>query len=237
MLSTQSAAQSLSIMSDSDISRQITGLIEVTEGIVEAYNPIKDLCGLPKAFREVNNLLPFVQQILRDAKAPTKKSLSTNEFKALKTIVSSCAEKADKLLEIFKKMAKKTDGQYSSSVYRAIVLNQGKHRVETLMDGILRGLEALVRSHIFPVEIQRQVKPLEDARAELAKVSPSLTDSDLAEQPGTANQYGDKCRQYNVFGEGTQRIADGHYFEAKGNQTFGMMPPLGSISSSGITST
>ncbi|OGM48499.1 hypothetical protein ABOM_002431 [Aspergillus bombycis] len=222
-------------MSDSDISRQITGLIEVTEGIAEAYNPIKDLRGLPKAFREVNNLLPFVRQILRDAKGPTKKPMSANEVKALKTAMCRCAEKADKLLEIFKKMAK-TDGQYSSSVYRAIVLKQGKHRVETLMDGILQDLGALVGNHIFPVEIQRQVQPLEDARAELAKVPPSLVDSDLAEQLGTANQYGDNGRQYNVFGEGAQRIADGHYFEAQGNQTFGMIPPLASISSSGITS-
>ena len=52
----------------------------------------------------------------------------------------------------------------------------------------------------------------------------------LAEQPGVAaNQYGDSNRQYNLFGEGTQKIADGHYFEAKGDQNFGMIPPKRSV--------
>lgn len=46
-----------------------------------------------------------------------------------------------------------------------------------------------------------------------------------AEQPGLANQYGDNNRQYNLFSEGTQKIVDGHYFEAQGNQNFGMVPP------------
>jgi hypothetical protein len=40
-----------------------------------------------------------------------------------------------------------------------------------------------------------------------------------------ANQYGDNNRQYNQFGEGAQRIVDGRYFEAHGNQSFGMVPP------------
>ncbi len=47
-----------------------------------------------------------------------------------------------------------------------------------------------------------------------------------AERPGlAANQYGDNNRQYNQFGEGTQKIVGGHYFEAQGNQNFGMVPP------------
>ncbi|KAA8642377.1 hypothetical protein EYZ11_009966 [Aspergillus tanneri] len=216
-------------MSGPDISHQIAGLIEVTEGIAEAYDPIKDLRGLPEAFQEVNKLLPLVEQTLRDAKSPAKKFKSDDDAKALETLLYSCDEKADKLLEIFRRIAKNSKDQYDSSVYRAIIIKQGKHRVETLMDGILEDLGALVAHHIFPAEMQRQVEPLADAREELAKVSPSLADSDLAEQPGAANQYGDNSRQYNLFGEGTQKIADGHYFEAHGHQNFGMVPPKESV--------
>lgn len=43
--------------------------------------------------------------------------------------------------------------------------------------------------------------------------------------PGTAVQHGENARQYNLIGEGTQKITDGHYFEAKGDQNFGMIPP------------
>jgi len=216
-------------MSGPNISHQIAGLIEVTEGIAEAYDPIKDLRGLPEAFQEVNKLLPLVEQTLRDAKSPAKKFKSSDEAKALETVLYSCDEKADKLLGIFKKIARNSKDQYDSSVYRTIVIQQGKNRVETLMDGILEDLGALVSHHIFPAEIQMQTKPLAEAREELAKASPSLADSDLAEKNGAANQYGDNNRQYNLFGKGTQKIVDGHYFEAHGDQNFSMIPPKESI--------
>jgi hypothetical protein len=173
----------------------------------------------------VNKLLPLVEQTLRDA----KKFKSSDEAKVLGTVLYSCDEKADKLLEIFKKIAKNSKDQYDSSVYRAIVIKQGKNRIETLMDGILEDLEALVSHHIFPAETQMQTKPLADAREELAKASLSLADSDLAEQPNSANQTSDNNRQYNLFGKGTQKIVDGQYFETQGNQNFSMIPPKGSI--------
>lgn len=142
----------------------------------------------------MNKLLLLVEQTLRDAKSPAKKFKSSDEAKALETVLYSCDEKADKLLEIFKKIAKNSKDQYDSSVYRAVVIKQGKHRVETLMDGILEDLEALFSHYIFPVEMQRQVEPLADAREQLAKATPLLANSDLAEQPSAANQYGDNNR-------------------------------------------
>lgn len=211
-------------MSAPDISRQIACLSEVTEDIVEAYDLIKDLRGLPEAFMEVNKQLPLVEQTLRDAKSPAKKLKSADDVKALETVLYSCDGKADKLLQIFAKVGKKSKDQYDSSVYRKVAIKQGKHRVETLMDGILEDLGVLVAHKIFPTEVQRQVEPLAKAREELAKVSPSLGDSDLTEKAGTANQYGDSNRQYNLFSEGTLKVADGHYFEAKGDQNFGIIP-------------
>lgn len=211
-------------MSAPDISRQIACLSEVTENIVETYDSVKDLRGLPEAFQEVNKRLPLVEQTLRDTKSPSKKLKSANDVKALETVLYSCEEKAGKLLQIVAKVGKKSENQYDSSVYRKIAIKQGKHRVETLMDGILEDLGVLVAHNVFPAEIQKQVEPLAKAREELAKVSPSLGDSDLTEQSGAANQYGDNNRQYNLFSEGTQKVADGHYFEAKGDQNFGIIP-------------
>ncbi|KAJ5325120.1 uncharacterized protein N7506_008222 [Penicillium brevicompactum] len=79
--------------------------------------------------------------------------------------------------------------------------------------------------------MERQVKPLAKAREELAEVSPSLGGSNLTDQPGTANQYGDNNRLYSLLGNGTQKIANGHFFEAGGNQNFGVIPPEESIES------
>lgn len=50
------------------------------------------------------------------------------------------------------------------------------------------------------------------------------THSALDGQPGSANQSGENSRQYNSFG-GTEKIVDGNYYEAKGDQHFGTVPP------------
>ena len=46
-----------------------------------------------------------------------------------------------------------------------------------------------------------------------------------ADKPDAASQHGENSRQYNCFGNSTQKITDGHYFEAKGDQNFGIIPP------------
>ncbi|KAJ5998859.1 hypothetical protein N7451_006669 [Penicillium sp. IBT 35674x] len=211
-------------MSTPEIYRQIIGLIGVTENIMAAFDSIKDLANLPGAFQEASNWLPLVERILRDAKSSAEKLKSTEDVQALKTILYSCDRKADNLLGIFEQLGEQSKGEYHSSVYQGIVIKQGKQRVETLMDGILEGLGALVTHKAFLGEMHNQISLLAKGREHLAGVCPSLADSDLADQPGTANQYGENSRQYNLFGEGTQRIADGHYFEAKGNQNFGIIP-------------
>lgn len=51
------------------------------------------------------------------------------------------------------------------------------------------------------------------------------TNQPPANQSDAASQHGDNARQYNLFNESTQKITDGHYFEAKEDQNFGMIPP------------
>ena len=216
-------------MSHPDISRQIISLIKVTENIMEAYDSIKNISSLPQAFQETNKRLPLVEQTLRNAKSPAKNLKSAEDVQALQTVLYSFDDKANKLLEIFEKMGKISRGEYDSSVYRAIIMKQGKQRVESLMDGILEDLGILVANEVFLKEMYRQIEPLAKAREDLSEVSTSLADSDLEDQPRTANQYGDNSRQYNLFGEGIQKTADGHYFESQGNQNFGMIPSKGTV--------
>ena len=216
-------------MSDPEIFHQIIDLIRVTEDIMTAFGSIKDLSRLPEAFQEAIKWLPLVERTLRDAKSPAERLESTEDSRALEAVLLDCVKKADNLRGIFEQLGEKSDGEYHSSVYRCIVIKQGKWRVETLMDGILEDLGTLVTHKAFLGEMHDQINLLEKAREHLARVCPSLADSDLADQPGAANQYGENSRQYNLFGEGTQRIADGHYFEAKGNQNFGIFPPKESV--------
>ena len=216
-------------MSDPDISRQIISLIKVTENIMEAYDSIKNLSSLPQAFQETKKRLPLVEQTLQNAKSPAKNLKSAEDVQALQMVLYSFDDKANKLLGIFEKLGRISRGEYDSSVYRAIIMKQGNQRVESLMDGILEDLGILVANEAFLKEMYRQIEPLAKAREELAEVSASLSDSDLADHPRTANQYGDTSRQYNLFGEGIQKIAEGHYFEAQGDQNFGMFPSKASV--------
>ncbi|KAK4097473.1 hypothetical protein N658DRAFT_500366 [Parathielavia hyrcaniae] len=207
-----------------EIPRQITRLIEVTEQTVEVYDAIKDIRGLPEAFQEVRKWLPLVEQTLREAKLPAKKVKSTDDANMLETRLDNCETKADNLLEIFQKIARKSTEEFDPFVYRSIAVKLGKHRAETLMGGILEDLLAFVTHQMFQEAMQNRVGPLDKARQELANVSPSLSESDLDEQPGTAIQNGDGNRQFNNFGPGTQKNVDGNYFEAKGDQHLGTVP-------------
>ena len=129
----------------------------------------------------------------------------------LETHLSSCEEKADKLLEIFQKIDKNSKGEYIPSVYRSIAIKLGKHRVETLMNGILEDLGLLAVHHVFRAVMQQQVGLLDQAKQELANVAPSLPDSDFDEQPGAANQFGDGNRMLNNFGGSQKNIEGGNY--------------------------
>lgn len=216
-------------MSGPNIFRQITSLIEVTEDIIGAFSSIKDLPRLPEAFQEANKRLPLVEQFLQDAKNPAKKLKSAEDARALEIVLYGFHEKAKKLLEIVQTIGEDSKVEYNSSVYRGVILKQGKQRVETLIDRLLEDLATLAANRVFWGEMQRQIEALAKAREELAGVSSSLAESDLAEQPRAANQYGANSRQYNLLGGGSQKIAEGHYFEAHRNQNFGAVPPIESI--------
>lgn len=75
-------------------------------------------------------------------------------------------------------------------------------------------------------ELRRWIRDVEANKRRRANPS-------LGEQPGIASQYGGNNRQYNLFSEGTQKNTEGHYFEAKGDQNFGMIPAKESMEKKG----
>ncbi|RYP49164.1 hypothetical protein DL769_011115 [Monosporascus sp. CRB-8-3] len=207
-------------MSGTEIACQIARLIGVIEDIIEAYDTIKDLRGLPEAFQEVSKWLPLAEQTLREAKTPAKKVNSVDDANVLETRLSSCEEKADKLLEIFQKIDRKSKGEYVPSVYRSVAIKLGKHRVEILMNGILEDLGSLAAHHVFQAAMRHVVELLDEAKRELANVPPSLSDSEFDEQPGAANQFGDGNRMFNNFGGSQKNIEGGNYESGGGPMTF-----------------
>lgn len=224
-------------MPDTDIPRQVVSLILHLRGAINktghAYDDtIKHFSDLPEAFHKLSKHLPLVDEALGEAEAPAREVKSADDAKVLETRLGSCKEKGDKLLKIFETIAKDSKGKYDASVYRRIAVQLGKHRVETLMVGILEDLEVLAAHCVFQAVMQMQVERLKSAKQELANVPPSLSDSDLEEQPGTANQYG-SGRQYNTFGGPQKNIEGGNYKTGGGAMYIGTIPPKESTGGKG----
>ncbi|KAJ5259217.1 hypothetical protein N7478_012198 [Penicillium angulare] len=194
-----------------------------------AFGSIENLPSLPEAFQETQQWLPLVEKFLQEAKSPAKKVRSAEDARVPEIVLYSFHDKATKLLEIVENIGEYSKCEYDFSVYREIMMRQGRQRVEMLMVGLLEDLGTLVADRVFLGEMQRQIEPLSKAREELVQVSSSLAESDLAGRSTPASQYGANSHQYNLFGAGTQKITQGHYFEAHGNQNFGVIPSTDSI--------
>ncbi|KAH7124342.1 WD domain-containing protein [Dactylonectria macrodidyma] len=162
----------------------VASTIAVVQAISSTYKAIQHLRGLPNEFNEVNRNLPLVQDTLGLARDQLQGlALDEPSKKAIQPIVSGCEEKAKILQDIFEKVEKGTKKSKDGSVldlYRTLLLRLGKaHRVETLMQGILRGLDALATNQLFKTATRSQMAQLKDAIDQLSNVESSVPDSDF----------------------------------------------------------
>ncbi|VUC32840.1 unnamed protein product [Clonostachys rosea] len=185
--------------------------------VVEStYKAIQRFKGLPKEFEEVNRVLTVAQDTLGLVDEQLK-TLNPDESskKALQSVVRHCEGKAKMLRDIFEKVDKGLKDEKFGSVldsYRASLLRLGKaHRVEVLMQGILRGLDTLATNQMFKIATQNSIYRLEKAINQLSKVESSVPDSDLESagtnilnnnSSGTANQYNLSGHNQTHFGSG-----------------------------------
>jgi hypothetical protein len=207
--------------------------ITIIQTISSTYNAIQSLKGLPKAFKEVGQELPLVEETLELVRCHLQTpNIDESAQKAIEPIIKSCQEKTNALNEIFKEIdkRKKNDKEAKDwadfvSSYRTAMLRMGKaHRVEVLMKGILDGLRGLATHQLFTLATKAQVDKLEDAIKKLSKVEPSLPDSDFESNSPSFTQNvsadGDG-KMFNSVG-GPQNINFGTEFKANGDQHFGM---------------
>lgn len=195
----------------------IVSIINVVQAISSTYEAIQHLRGLPKAFTEVNQSLPLVKETLEAARSQLLGvPLDEASAKAIELVTKGCEEKANALLDIFQKIDNGKKDAKNGGVfefYRTIVIPLGKaHRVEALMQDILKGLKKLAINQLFKTATQSQIAGLEEAIQGLSKVEPSVPDSDFEDsgtlnvtqnvaQGGTGNQAVNReGKQENVFG-------------------------------------
>ena len=174
--------------------------------------------------------LEIAQRQLQDG------SIDKTSVKAIEPVIRSCQEKAKAMLEIFQQIEKaEKDAKDAKAakdgpvldLYRKTVLRLGKaHRVEALMQDILKGLKALAINQLFKLVTQDQIARLEKAIQELSEVEPSVPDSDF-ETAGTMNvnqniAAGGKGNQAINRGENQDNTFGNKFQSGGGPMSFGM---------------
>ncbi|KAL6918445.1 hypothetical protein FSST1_009940 [Fusarium sambucinum] len=162
----------------------LASTLAIVQAITSTYKAIQYLKGLPNEFIEVNRNLPLTKDTLILARDRLQDlALDDSSREAIQSVVSGCEEKAKLLLDIFEKVEKGVKHTKDGSVldlYRTSLLRLGKaHRVETLMQDILKGLDALATNHLFRTAPQSQIAQLKDAIDHLSNIESSVPDSDF----------------------------------------------------------
>lgn len=196
----------------------IASTIAIVQATAATYNVIHKLSGLPKEFVEVSRRFPLAEDTLRllrnQLRAQTVDEASEN---ALEPCVTGCEAKAKKICDIFKSVengaAKEKDGSVFE-LYRTSLLRLGKaHRVETLMNGMLRDLDALATNQLFRASTATQslVAQLKEAISQLSTIVSSVPDSDFD---------GSKSFNQTIESGGTGYLADTQYNNPGSGQQF-----------------
>jgi hypothetical protein len=187
----------------------IASTIAVVEAVSSTYKAIQHLRGLPDEFKEVNQNLPLAQDTLALARDHLQGlALDDSSKKAIQPVVSGCEERAKMLQDIFEKVEKGAKNAKDGSMldfYRTSLLRLGKaHRVETLMRGILRDLDALATNQLFKTATQSQTAQLKEAIDQLSKVKSSVPDSDFESRMTgpIQNTYGGTAHLTTIDGQG-----------------------------------
>ncbi|KAF9869242.1 hypothetical protein CkaCkLH20_13287 [Colletotrichum karsti] len=208
--------------------------LAVIQSLIAAFEAIRHIKGLPKAFNNVGESLPLVKETLELAQEVLCEENPDDAVKreTAKTL-QDCQKKAKVINSIFKNIEEgrkkekdAKDWSFFSRFYREKVLPMGKaHKVEKLMEQVLAKLKILGINQIFRAraDFQSQVEKLSSAIRALSEVEPSLEDSefDAAATNYTMN-VSDYGRGLMATGENAN-VTMGDRFEAAGSMNFAGM--------------
>jgi len=219
----------------------VASTIGIIGAISKSYEVVKTILNLPSAFEEVNKQLPLVNRTLRAAMLRLENGPApTDDEKAQITdIVKICQDKADKLVKIFQELEKKrkSDAEAVSWVklratYRKVLAGLKAHRVEALMQEILKSVKNLALNQVFEAATKADLKEIEKAIKDLSQVQPSLEDSEFEGTGGIIASLtvasGGRAQQNNAQGD-SNTFTSGEIVAAGSGNTnyFGKSSPRG----------
>jgi hypothetical protein len=207
-------------MSGLEIFGTVANIIAVTETCIALYNAIKDIDGLPAAFKEVDNRLPLINHTLTLLKPLAASIPPGEEANAVQKVLEACEKKSKNLREIFQAIQKKSQGRPILEVYRKIVLKLKSEKVETLTSNILRDLQTLDTYTVLKGAVSAVAEDLKKAQEDLATVEASLPDSSSEDFGTTAINHG----RDQFLHTGSGNIVRGDHNEAHRDQFIGTRP-------------
>jgi len=207
--------------------------IGIIGGISATYRTIKTVKGLPKAFDEVQNDFPLVTRVLSHVHATLcdSQDITDDEKDAIMTMLQSSRSAAEELKRVFEEV--KTECERDSGakdwarfrvIYHKALRGMKASRVERLMLEILSGLKKLALRQIFELASQHDIQPLDKAIQDLAKVDPSLPDSEFGGEgqiiASQHNASGAIASQNNVHGGGNNFYSGKYVTPGTGNNFY-----------------
>jgi len=186
----------------------IAGSITILEALIAAYNVIKRIKNIPKAFEEVGENLDFVKETLQLADqrlGETEVFRNQSARKVVADKVGQCKDRLESLEKIFgdiKGQLDKTDnggGQEQMAwstrikrVYKQCVIGMGGKdaRVEKLMKKVLEDLRDLATFQAFAPVGAQQLSKLETLLARLDEIEPSIDESEFEEKVAFSQESG-----------------------------------------------
>ncbi|KAH8661760.1 ankyrin repeat protein [Ilyonectria robusta] len=200
----------------------VASVIGIVGATTKTYETIDKITGLPKAFDQVQKDLPLVRKILERAQERLNNSEPTDDQrKAILAIAKPCDDKAKELKRIFDELETKCKEDQGAENwarvrvwYREALRGIKAHRVESLMEDILKGVEKLAWNEVFKLAMQEDLEGIKKAIEELSKVERSLEDSEIDTQGAIhASQTvaeGATAQMYNTQG-GSHTFNSGKY--------------------------
>lgn len=168
----------------------ISSVVAIVDGTKQVYDAASNAKGLPEAFREAAAQLPIVHNILSSAKKYIEEGdANEGSCREAKDVVEDCKKKAEMLRKLFHKVIPAEDASRREKYILAVrTLGKGS-RVETLMEGILKGVQLLAIDHGM-VTAESQRKEVAEAIKQVAALPPSLPERAIEETSFSATHSG-----------------------------------------------
>ncbi|CAK7220234.1 hypothetical protein SCUCBS95973_004090 [Sporothrix curviconia] len=161
----------------------IASTIALVQAISSAYNIIREIKGLPRAFDRVHESLPLLQKTLQEAEALFLGNEVDPSLKmAVMPIISRCRDHAQALSNVFDEAVRvkkrSEEGSSRTNVFNGshtllLKLRKGT-KIEALMNDIMSDINELSSHRLFQTATRDQVARLQETIERLSTAEPSV---------------------------------------------------------------